>query len=134
LYFYLDSAFAVIYIFATMKLRNKEIFRFHADLCRTMASPKRLMIIALLAKKEMSVGELAEIIEVPISNISQHLRTLKDRDVVRARKEGQTVYYSLVDRRMIEACNTLREILIDKMKARGKIAGDLHAQELVSDD
>ena len=117
-----------------MKIRNHEIFVYHADLCRTLANPKRLMIIAVLAKKEMSVGELSKVLDVPLSNVSQHLRTLKDRHVVHSRKEGQTVFYSLTDERMIQACNTLRWVLLDQMKARGKVAGDIAPDDLVVDD
>jgi len=117
-----------------MKIRNHEIFAFHADLCRTLANPKRLMIIAVLARREMSVGELAKALDVPLPNVSQHLRTLKDRHVVRSRKEGQTVYYSLTDQRMIQACNTLRSVLLDQMKARGKVAGDVAPEDLIIDD
>ena len=117
-----------------MKIRNREIFEIHAGLCRTLANPKRLMIIAVLAKHELSVGELANVLGLPMSNVSQHLRALKDRHVVRSRKEGQTVYYSLTDQRMIQACNTLRAVLLDQMKARGKIAGDIAAEDLVIDE
>ncbi|NOZ86557.1 MAG: winged helix-turn-helix transcriptional regulator [Deltaproteobacteria bacterium] len=116
-----------------MKIRNKEIFDLHADLCKTLSSPKRLMIIALLAKKELSVGELAEVLEVPIANVSQHLRTLKDNFVVKARKNGQIVYYSLVDPRMVEACNILRSVLLEKMKARGKVARNINPEELIDE-
>lgn len=116
-----------------MKIRNPEIFSFHADLCRTLANPKRLMIIAVLAKHEMSVGELASVLGLPLPNVSQHLRTLRDRHVVRSRKEGQTVFYSLTDERMIRACNTLRAVLLDQMKARGRIAGDLEPDDLIEE-
>jgi len=131
-FFFLTNFYAV-HNFATMKIRNKEIFDLHADLCKTLSSPKRLMIIALLAKKELSVGELAEVLEVPIANVSQHLRTLKDNFVVKARKNGQIVYYSLVDPRMVEACNILRSVLLEKMKARGKVARNINPEELIDE-
>ncbi len=79
------------------------------------------------------MGELANALDVPIANISQHLRSLKDREVVRARKNGQTVYYSLTDHRMIEACNNLRSVLLDKMKAKGRIAGDINPDEIIEE-
>ena len=46
-------------------MEKTDIFELHADLCKTLSNPKRLMILALLAKKEMSVGEIAEVIAVP---------------------------------------------------------------------
>jgi len=51
-----------------------------------LSNPKRLMILALLAKKEMSVGEIAEVISVPLSNVSQHLSLLKAQSLVQTRK------------------------------------------------
>ena len=74
-----------------MKRQNKEIFELHADFCRTIGNSKRLMIIELLSKKEMSVGEITKAMDITISNVSQHLRTLKSHHVVNSRKEGQTV-------------------------------------------
>ena len=101
-------------------MEKTDIFELHADLCKTLSNPKRLMILALLAKKEMSVGEIAEVIAVPLSNVSQHLSLLKAQSLVRTRKDGQTVYYSLSDRRIIEACTLIRSVLLDKMKERGR--------------
>ena len=108
------------------------IFELHADLCQTLSNPKRLMILALLAKKEMNVGEIAEVIAVPLSNVSQHLSLLKAQSLVRTRKDGQTVYYSLSDRRIIEACTLIRSVLLDKMKERGQVAQEIDPRYVVA--
>ena len=78
-----------------MKNDDTEIFELHADFCKIIASSRRLMIIQLLEKQEMSVSEIAEALNVKNSNISQHLRVLRSRHVVKTRKEGQTVFYAL---------------------------------------
>jgi DNA-binding transcriptional ArsR family regulator len=58
---------------------------------------QRLKILYLLhAHKEMCVCDLAEILDITVSAVSQHLRKLKDKNLVRTRREGQTIYYSLV--------------------------------------
>lgn len=88
-----------------------------------MANPKRLAILESLHAGERSVSTIAEELETSISTISQHLRLLRDKNVVSSRKEGQTVFYSLRDTRMIDACNTIRAVLIDGIKAQGDIAG-----------
>ncbi len=106
----------------------------HAELCRALANPKRLMIVAILGKAELSVSEIAATLGVSTANISQHLRLLKDREIVQTRKNGQAVYYSLTDHRMIDACNTLRSVLLDKMKAMGKIAIDFDQDTMVFPD
>jgi ArsR family transcriptional regulator, virulence genes transcriptional regulator len=99
-----------------------DIFELHAQACKTIANATRLKILALLARREMSVGELAQIIAVPMPNVSQHLTVLRTGGLVRARKEGPTVHYSLADRRTIQACTLIRSVLLDRMKERGLAA------------
>jgi ArsR family transcriptional regulator len=106
-------------------MEKTNVFELHADLCKTLSNPKRLMILALLAKKEMSVGEIAEVLSVPLSNVSQHLSLLKAQGLVHARKEGQVVRYSLTDRRIIQACTLIRSVLLDRMKERGMVAQEV---------
>jgi len=103
-------------------VKKVDIFELHADACRTIAHPTRLKILALLARREMNVGELAEIVGVPLPNVSQHLTVLKAGQLVRSRKEGQTVFYQLADRRTIQACTLIRSVLLDRMKERGVAA------------
>jgi len=117
-----------------MRIHDRRIFKLHAEMCKVLASPNRLMILALLGKRDMSVGEIARSMEVHISNVSQHLRILKQHNVVSSRKEGQTVYYSLVDRRMVTACNLIRSVLLDSMKSRGEIAQEFNLDEVVVED
>jgi ArsR family transcriptional regulator len=105
-----------------MKKKDTEIFELHADFCKTIASSKRLMIIELLAEREMSVSEIVEALDVRLSNISQHLRVLRSRNIVKSRKEGQTVYYSLTNSRIPEICNEIRSILLEGMEKRGEKA------------
>jgi len=116
-----------------MKITNPEIFRLHADFCKILANPKRLMIIALLSKRELSVGEIAAASDVPLTTISQHLRVLRERNVVKTRKEGQTVYCQLTDPRLMDACVRIRTILLDNMRQRGTLAQEIDP-EGVSDE
>jgi len=113
-------------------MENVDIFELHADLCKTLSNSKRLRILALLAKREMSVGDLAEVIAVPVSNVSQHLALLKAQNLVQTRKEGQTVYCNLADRRIIEACTLIRSVLLDTMKERGQVAQEIDPRYVVA--
>ncbi len=101
---------------------DNDIFQLHADFCKVIAEPKRLKIIALLAKGEMIVGEIAAALDTRSSNVSQHLRVLRARNVVQTRKEGQTVYYRLTDLRVPKVCAEIRSILLDGMRKRADIA------------
>ena len=105
-----------------MKKDDIEIFEMHADFCKLIASSRRLMIIDLLSKHEMSVGEIAEALKVPPSNISQHLRVLRSRSVVLTRRDGQTVFYRLSNLRLPKVCAEIRSILLDGMESGGKKA------------
>ena len=117
-----------------MKIGNTEIFQIHSEVCKTLAHPTRLTILALLTKREMSVGEIVDVIGINLSNVSQHLGTLRAKNIVKARKEGQNVFYSLVDRRLIDACNIIRSVLLEDMKNRGKLAKDFDASNIIVDD
>jgi DNA-binding transcriptional ArsR family regulator len=68
-----------------------------AELLGTAGNPQRLRIVYLLhAHREMCVCDLAEVLELTDSAISQHLRKLKDKNIVKTRRKGQTIFYSLV--------------------------------------
>jgi ArsR family transcriptional regulator len=64
--------------------------------------------------------------------VSQHLSLLKAQSLVQTRKDGQTVHYSLSDRRIIQACTLIRSVLLDKMKERGQIAREIDPRYVVA--
>ena len=108
-------------IYESMKISNREIFDVHAEFCKTLANSKRLIIIRALRNKERTVSDFARLLDLPIANVSQHLKALRDRDIVVTRKEGQKVYYSLSDPRLVDACDLIRKIIVDLNKRRGKM-------------
>lgn len=55
----------------------------------------RLKILLLLSEQQLCVCDLADVLRMNVSAVSQHLRKLKDGGVIHARKVGQTVFYSL---------------------------------------
>ena len=69
-----------------------------AGLLGIAANIQRLKILYLLhAHKEICVCDIAEILEITDSAISQHLRKLKDKNLVKSRRKGQTIFYSLIE-------------------------------------
>jgi ArsR family transcriptional regulator len=93
----------------------KPLFQKHAELCKALASEHRLAILYSLSQGEKCVGDLAA-----VHNVSQHLRVLKERMLVRRRKEGQTAYYSITNPRFIQGCTLIRQALIEQHQAEGK--------------
>jgi len=63
-----------------------------------LSDPTRLKILhALTVTEELCVCDLAALAELSVSAVSHQLRLLRDRDLVRARRDGRMVYYSLAD-------------------------------------
>ena len=74
-----------------------------ANLLGLAGNPQRLRILYLLhAHREMCVCDLAEVLEISDSAVSQHLRKLKDKNIVKTRRKAQTIYYSLVQNTFTE--------------------------------
>ena len=64
-------------------------------LLKSMANETRLMILCQLSQREMTVGELIELVGLSQSALSQHLGVLRREGLVKTRRESQTIYYSL---------------------------------------
>jgi DNA-binding transcriptional ArsR family regulator len=78
-----------------IKTANKSFAQLSNILALT-GNEVRLTILYLLEEeKELCPCDLADILDMSIPAVSQHLRKLKDGNIVQTRKEGQTIYYSL---------------------------------------
>ena len=64
-------------------------------LLKALANRHRLIIICQLSENERSVGELARLLRLRDSTVSQHLALLRRDGLVSARREGQTIWYSI---------------------------------------
>jgi ArsR family transcriptional regulator len=123
-----DSKYDII---ATMKVRNYDIMEKHAKLCRIFGHAKRLMIMEFLSDAEKSVSEIAASIGASTSTTSQHLRLLKDNNIVVARRDGQTIYYSLKYVELLKACRLIRKVLLEDMIKSGEAAESLGSKNQV---
>jgi DNA-binding transcriptional ArsR family regulator len=111
-----------------MKIRNYDIMKKHASLCKILGHTSRLMIMDYIEYEEKSVGEIAEAVNLSISTTSQHLRLLKDNNVVTARRDGQTIYYSLKYPELLQACRLIRKVLLEDMIKSGEAAENVDIQ------
>ncbi|UWP61424.1 metalloregulator ArsR/SmtB family transcription factor [Ruminococcus gauvreauii] len=68
-----------------------------ADLFKVFGDPTRIRILYKLSEQELCVCDIAEVLEMTQSAISHQLRILKQMSLVKFRREGKTVYYSLAD-------------------------------------
>lgn len=70
-----------------------------ARLLKALSHETRLLLLCHLVEGEFSVGELNERVPVSQSVLSQHLRVLRQDNLVQTRRESQTIYYRLADDR-----------------------------------
>jgi ArsR family transcriptional regulator len=94
---------------------HDEVMRLHAQVCSGLSDPTRILILYSLSEKSLSVGELAKILEINQPTVSRHLQILRDRNLVVASREGNNVFYSLADQRIIQALDLLRAVLTDNL-------------------
>ena len=99
-----------------------------ADFCRGMAHPTRICILESLQTGEKTVNELSRIAGVTQANTSQHLALLRQFGLVSTRRDGTSIYYSISDERITEACRILRSCIEDKLNGQVALAGLLPRQ------
>ena len=68
-----------------------------AELFKGFADPTRVHILSLLQEQELCVTEIAEAVELSQSAISHQLRLLKQMHLIKFRREGKNIWYSLAD-------------------------------------
>ena len=96
-------------------------FELHADICKTLANPARLRIIAELRDGELAAGEIARRLGVHKANVSQHLGVMRQKGILQARRDGLNVFYSLTSPKVIQACELMREVLLEQVARRQEI-------------
>ena len=79
-------------------------------LLKALANEKRLQVLCLLAGGERSVGEMQGLLDMGQSALSQHLAVLRDEDLVRTRREAQTIFYRIEDTRVEALVSTLKRV------------------------
>jgi len=103
----------------------QEITELHAEICSAMADPRRILLLYAIAEEPRNVSDLAEYIGISQPAASRHLKILRDRGLVTAVRQGASVEYNLTDQRLIEALNTLREVLRDRLTYRASLVEDV---------
>lgn len=73
-----------------------------AEFFSAFSDASRVKLVAALIGGELNVGAIAEVVGISESAVSHHLRSLRQLRLVRARKEGRQVFYSLDDEHIVE--------------------------------
>lgn len=104
---------------------SKTLYEIHADICKTLGNAKRIEILNALGDKELSVGELVNILGISPANVSQHLAVMRQKGILTSRREGNNIFYKVSNPKVITACGLMREVLIEKFEEGQKLAKKL---------
>ncbi|OJT95935.1 MAG: transcriptional regulator [Alphaproteobacteria bacterium 65-7] len=99
-----------------MKIQNSETDKMRTqaaaaeEMLKALANRHRLMILCQLNSGESSVGDLATMLGVRDSTVSQHLALLRKDGLVATRRDGQTIWYALASEPVRRLVSTLYDI------------------------
>ena len=102
-------------------MSDKKIFELHADTCKALGHPLRIEVIDLLQDKELCFTDILEVTGGLKSNLSQHLSVMTKKGILKTRRDGQCVYFSLSSLKVLQACRLMREVLVDFINEQNNI-------------
>jgi DNA-binding transcriptional ArsR family regulator len=92
---------------------RKEQIELAARAMKAISHPLRLKILCVLGDQEVSVQGIVEAVGTSQSNISQHLAILREKGILRSRKDANRVFYSVSDQRTLKLIVMMREVFCD---------------------
>jgi ArsR family transcriptional regulator len=87
-----------------------QLSNFKAEFFKALAHPLRISILDALRDGELTVNQISQLFKVEAANASQQLAILRNRNIVIARKEGSSVYYSVSDKTVFKLLDVARDI------------------------
>ena len=87
-----------------------------SNLFKMFADPTRVKILHILENKEMCVNDLADMLEVTKSAVSHQLKSLKLLNLVKYRRDGQNLYYTIADEHVEKILSTGLEHLFEEQE------------------
>ena len=107
--------------FDRLRLDDERMAELHAALCGALADGKRMRIMWFLGDGERRVAEIAEYLGISTQNASQHLRVMRERGALVARRKGNAVFYRVANQKFLEGARLIREGLIEEWNWLGKV-------------
>lgn len=77
---------------------------------KALAHPQRLMIMCYLSEGEKNVGEILELCDISQSQLSQFLNRMQREKLLKLRKEGHFVFYSIADKSVLKLIQSMQKI------------------------
>jgi DNA-binding transcriptional ArsR family regulator len=103
------------------------LYQAKAEFFKALAHPARIRVLELLSQGEQSVSQMLPEVGIESAHLSQQLSVLRKMNLVVTRKEGSTVYYSLVSPQVAELLAVARRILTEVLSTQAELLDDLRA-------
>ena len=101
-----------------------DISELKAELFKALAHPLRIQILNALRGTERNVNELKELLGIEAANVSQQLAILRTKKMVKTRKEGNNVYYSVQDDAVFHLLDTTKTIFQNQLSGMKQFLGE----------
>jgi ArsR family transcriptional regulator len=105
------------------------LYQAKAEFFKALAHPARIRVLELLSQREYAVSEMVPAVGIESAHLSQQLSVLRKMNLVVTRKEGSTVYYSLVSPQVAELLAVARRILTEVLSTQAELLDDLRAAD-----
>ncbi|MGW2705390.1 ArsR/SmtB family transcription factor [Streptomyces sp. NPDC001340] len=103
------------------------LYQLKAEFFKTLGHPARIRVLELLSEREHAVAEMLPEVGIEPAHLSQQLAVLRRANLVRTRKEGSNVYYSLATPEVAELLRVARTILSGVLAGQAELLADLQA-------
>ncbi len=104
------------------------IYNLQSEISKTLANPIRLAILHSLRDGEKNVNDLTAILGISQSNLSQHLALMRQKGILKTRKQGTSIFYSVANTKINQACDMVREVLLDQLNQSHELAQSFHKE------
>ncbi|MFI1561804.1 ArsR/SmtB family transcription factor [Streptomyces sp. NPDC020490] len=105
------------------------LYQLKAEFFKTLGHPARIRVLELLSEREHAVAEMLPEVGIEPAHLSQQLAVLRRANLVRTRKEGSTVYYSLTSPKVAELLGVARTILSGVLADQAELLADLRSTQ-----
>ena len=108
---------------------HQEVKELHNTVCSALSDPTRILIIYTLAKGRLNVTQIAQELDLTQPTTSRHLKNLRQRGLVNTVREGNHVFYSLADPKLIDALDLLREVMLGIITRKAAAVDVIHSPD-----
>lgn len=96
-----------------------------AQYCQVFSNARRILILWVLGRDEMTVSDIASEVGASLQNTSQHLRLMRDRGILSSRRDGQAIFYHVVNNDcLMDQKSNYEQKLVEKTKLKAERIGD----------